>query len=167
MGISLEFNDGIHLQDLPAGAIGEVIYWGGREDFVGNLVMLSGDRAQMLGLDVCIPRLLDCVRPVVRVRVVEEGEKLMVDADGRLVLADRADESIPAYAMNCGQVGVITSWITGSYVGRVVQRWRGDLITLGMSRGNGWKIDNLDHTCRVRLLVDGEKLVVVGNGGDE
>lgn len=66
-----------------------------------------------------------------------------------------------------GQVAVITKWGCG-YEGRVIQRYGNHLIVLGKPNGDGW--DNIfgkpresAKDCRVRILEDGETLVVQNN----
>lgn len=69
--------------------------------------------------------------------------------------------------MKDGQVGSITQWsVHKDFVGRVVQRYKNSLISLGMAEGNCWQdifteTANLNNnSLRVRLLKNGEKLVV-------
>ena len=74
------------------------------------------------------------------------------------------DKTIPASQMNDGDIGVITSWNALDYIGRIVQRYRDLLITVGSPSGNGWeryfRSNDTKPRCRVRLLEKGETLVV-------
>jgi hypothetical protein len=76
-----------------------------------------------------------------------------------------------------GDIGVITSWPTGGhllvskYIGRIVQRYKNDLITVGASWTDGWgtRWPNVEKNDpqgfqkklhKVRLLQSGEALIV-------
>ncbi|HUW30217.1 MAG TPA: hypothetical protein VM223_01255, partial [Planctomycetota bacterium] len=70
--------------------------------------------------------------------------------------------------MKDGDVGVITSWVPVEYIGRVVQRYGNYLVTLGAGSESGWHSiftspSGLAETDRVRLLEDGEELVMYLN----
>ncbi len=73
------------------------------------------------------------------------------------------DKSIPAKEMQEGQIGVITSWSATSVEGRIVTRYKSDLITLGNrdSHWPGWFNAGYDqHKCRVEILPVGTLLEV-------
>lgn len=62
---------------------------------------------------------------------------------------------IPAQMMEDGQIGVIISWSTGSYLGKIVQRYKDNLVSLGEESGQSWSnwFDGRKaEDCRVRLL---------------
>ena len=75
------------------------------------------------------------------------------------------DGSIPAIDMKDGDVAVITRWLGGMYLGRIVQRHNNDLISLGAifkCRWHNYFIINphiSTENC-VRILKEGEILVV-------
>lgn len=68
--------------------------------------------------------------------------------------------------MRDGDVAVITSWPFANYAGRVVQRYRNALLTLGSSHDYGWGDNvwsltdecNMSPTCRVHILPKGTLL---------
>ena len=68
--------------------------------------------------------------------------------------------------MRDGDVAVITSWPFADYPGRVVQRYRNALLTLGSSYDYGWGDSvwsligdcGLSQRCRVRILPNGTLL---------
>lgn len=65
--------------------------------------------------------------------------------------------------MEDGEIAIITAWPSTSinYNGRVVQRYKDKLITLGAQSGESWSsMDTLGPLCRVRTLEPGEKLVI-------
>jgi len=73
---------------------------------------------------------------------------------------------IPVCEMQDGWVAVITSWEshTNIYVGRIVQRYKNILVTLGKESGESWT-DILNDPdahpdCRVRILPKGTELVL-------
>lgn len=81
-----------------------------------------------------------------------------------LRLAKKENSSIPVKEMKDGDIAVITNWGVNNYVGRIVQRYKNYLLTLGAGSGFGWGeyfINNKNsHSNRVRLLEVGEVLVV-------
>ena len=67
--------------------------------------------------------------------------------------------------MQDGDVGIIKAWASSGYVGRIVQRHANDLVTLGIRSGEGWRGmfnagKSRNEACRVRLLKEGETLIV-------
>lgn len=68
--------------------------------------------------------------------------------------------------MRDGDVAVITSWLVADYPGRVVQRYRNALLTLGSNYDYGWGDSvwsligdcGLSQGCRVRILPKGTLL---------
>lgn len=81
-----------------------------------------------------------------------------------LKLTTNKPRGICAKDMKDGDVGVITAWTYGLYIGRVVQRYKDCLICLGTKSGNGWgeyfKSSHRNEEDRVRLLVPGDELIV-------
>ena len=77
------------------------------------------------------------------------------------------DDGIPVGNMRDGQIGVITQWPIGDYVGRIVMRSCNDLITIGKPGRQNWTSyfsnphDN--HNTRVRILTNGETLIIEDN----
>jgi len=68
--------------------------------------------------------------------------------------------------MKDGDIGVIIEWGSIIYcLGRIVQRYGNDLISIGMPSGDSWRVltpsRELSSNCRVRLLKKDEVLVVV------
>jgi len=76
-----------------------------------------------------------------------------------------AQVEIPVHNMKDGDIGVITSWSMPDYHGRVVQRYKDNLITLGEQSGQSFpgllSHPALEHTkCRVRLLQPGDTITL-------
>jgi len=42
--------------------------------------------------------------------------------------------------MEDGDVGVIVSWLCGTHLGRIVQRYKNNLVSIGRPSGNGWSL---------------------------
>ncbi len=49
------------------------------------------------------------------------------------------------------------------YKGRIIQKFGNDIVTIGMSCGNGWIDGGNVNTLKVRILKDGELLTVSNN----
>lgn len=82
-------------------------------------------------------------------------------------LTNQIIEDISVYEMKDGQIAVITKW-GGSpyYIGRIVQRYGNNLITIGMDCGRTWPglfNEKPDSELRVRLLKPGETITIVKN----
>jgi len=76
-------------------------------------------------------------------------------------------EGIWAGDMKDGDVAEIVAWSTTKYIGDIVQRYGCFLIAIGYAHGWG-RVFGYDHKrcilsdgCRVRLLKEGETLIVV------
>lgn len=74
---------------------------------------------------------------------------------------------IPSNQMKDGEMGIITRWAAGKYVGRIVQRYANHLIAIGMVECDSWPNWFADreyshNDCRVRLLQPGEEIVITG-----
>lgn len=82
-------------------------------------------------------------------------------------LTNQIEEDIPVFEMKDGQIAIITKWGNSpEYIGRIVQRYGDELITIGMNSHYRW--DNLSDgllspECRVRLLQPGETITIVEN----
>jgi hypothetical protein len=71
-------------------------------------------------------------------------------------------EEISYWNMKDGQIGVISRWSTGDYIGVVVQRYGKHLVALNKPYKSGWQNlwpDQIDG-CMVRILPPGTKLEV-------
>jgi len=84
-----------------------------------------------------------------------------------LELKNKKTDEIHVSKMKDGDIAVITRWLVGSYVGRVVQRYKNCLLTLGEGSGKGWgeffsyqQTKDKDYEDYVRILKKGEVLVV-------
>ena len=79
----------------------------------------------------------------------------------------RKEEQRPGicmHAMRDGDIGEIVDWPIPSYIGRIVQRYKSHLLTVGRPSEEGWgDIYNLPYSNkrRVRILEPGEVLEVV------
>lgn len=73
------------------------------------------------------------------------------------------DRSIPISKMKDGDVAIIVDWAIPGMCGKVVQKYKGSLVALGESSGNGWSnpFPDLSEKNRVRVLEIGETLTVV------
>jgi len=77
----------------------------------------------------------------------------------------KTDKSSGIYVndMEDGDIAVVVDWTIPSIVGRIVQRYKDSLITIGMNSGEGWTncfLQEKNEHCRVRLLEPGEELIV-------
>jgi hypothetical protein len=61
-----------------------------------------------------------------------------------------------------GQIAEVIDNERPEYYGRIVQRYKDICVTLGWTQGNSWT-DVQFNTLRVRLLEDGEKIVIFNN----
>jgi hypothetical protein len=80
-------------------------------------------------------------------------------------LTNKTDNTIPVRELKDGQIAVITEWCNDNheYDGQIVQRWNDNLIHIGEGSGESWtSLPNSDE-CRVRVLADGETLVIKNN----
>jgi len=80
-------------------------------------------------------------------------------------LTNKTDNTIPVMELKDGQIAVITEWGNDNheYDGQIVQRWNDNLIQIGEDSGESWtSLPNSDD-CRVRVLEDGETLVIKNN----
>lgn len=87
-------------------------------------------------------------------------------------LVNKVDDSIFALDLKDGQIAVTTSWSYSNYIGSLVQRYKDDLICIGLDNTHSWKnvynmIDRNANTpwlsCKVRVLKDGELIKVINN----
>jgi hypothetical protein len=76
---------------------------------------------------------------------------------------ESTDNTIPAYKMCDGQIGVITDSSSNSYRGEVVQRIDKALVRLGYGRSETWNPIPEREGFRVRILPNGTRLVVEDN----
>ena len=68
--------------------------------------------------------------------------------------------------MRDGQIGEIVQWSDPKHIGRIVQRFGSDIITIGMPKGESWSgICNRGEVdgCQIRLLEVGETLEIEHN----
>lgn len=76
------------------------------------------------------------------------------------------EELVPAGTMakdlRDGQLAIVIEDYF-DYKGRIIQKFGDDLVTIGMSRGNGWVGGGGVNTLKVRILEDGELLTVSNN----
>ena len=69
--------------------------------------------------------------------------------------------TISAYEMLDGDIGVIVSWPgTNTYDNLVVQRYNNSLIRLGKNNGYSWSQIPDNKECRIRILTKGETLII-------
>lgn len=76
----------------------------------------------------------------------------------------------PAYNLLDGQIAVITRWSVNRYIGRIVQRYGNNLVSLGrpvakswpgfFNEGNPVTRDTLGYTFRCKVLEPGTELVI-------
>ena len=90
----------------------------------------------------------------------------------KVVLESEGENIIRAIDMKDGQIGIITAWEVGlipeyEYLGRIVQRFGDNLVSLGKGAGSGWQnyfngrpLHNEDGY-RVRILSLGSTLRIV------
>ena len=77
-------------------------------------------------------------------------------------------DSIPVNQMKDGQIGVITRWGSRTYLGLTVQRYRNDLIGVGVESGVSWPFlfkepaGELQHL-HVSILPTGTELTIENN----
>ena len=76
----------------------------------------------------------------------------------------RMPNEINVKDMKDGEVGIITSWPYEEYVGRVVQRYENDLLTIGKGWGNssrGFFLSNKkDPEAKVSVFTKGEQITL-------
>lgn len=70
--------------------------------------------------------------------------------------------TIMAKDLRDGQLAVVVESFS-DYKGRIVQKYGNDIVTIGMSCGNGWSGGADCVTLAVRILKDGELLTVSKN----
>jgi len=67
-----------------------------------------------------------------------------------------------------GQIAEIISWIYSEYIGIIVQRYQDSLVSIGESSGDSWESIYKSHlfneVCVVRILDEGEMLIITNNG---
>ena len=77
------------------------------------------------------------------------------------------EELVPARTvakdLRDGQLAVVIDNEYNGYKGRIIQKFGDDLVTIGMSTGNGWRGGANINTLEVRVLKDGEVLIVSNN----
>lgn len=66
---------------------------------------------------------------------------------------------IPVSELPDGQIAVITKWLK-EYEGLIVIRWKDFVFEINNPRIFWNNILNTDDTCRVRILEEGEKIIV-------
>jgi len=76
------------------------------------------------------------------------------------------EELLPATLMakdlEDGQLAVIVEDFS-NYKGRIIQKYEGNIVSIGMTSGNGWYDGAATVTLKVRILEDGELLTVLNN----
>lgn len=79
---------------------------------------------------------------------------------------EKSERSIPVRKMKDGEIGVIVEWSILEYLGRIVQRYKNHLLTVGGDPGSGWGeifdkngIGDFSN-CRVRILQPGELIEI-------
>ena len=83
-----------------------------------------------------------------------------------LELKNKKTDEVHVSEMEDGDIAIITKWEVKNYVGRVVQRYKNYLLTLGEDSGSGWgkffnnKGMNNNYDDYVRILKKGEILIV-------
>lgn len=87
-----------------------------------------------------------------------------------VTLAIESDGTIPVKDLKDGQLAVITAWGNGKsspYTGRIIQRFKDVLITIGMGSDEAWENLLTNHKscldCRVRVLKVGDGIMVTAN----
>ena len=79
-------------------------------------------------------------------------------------LTTKTDNTIPVRELKDGQIGVITEWRNfPENKGMVVQRYKNSIITLGGVSGKTWSPIPEYNLTRVRVLAEGETLVIKNN----
>lgn len=78
-------------------------------------------------------------------------------------LQSNKTNDIPVKDLKDGQIAVITRWNFSGYEGFVIQRWENRLVSIGCRSGNSWDHVPSNEDLRVRILEDGEILVITNN----
>lgn len=65
---------------------------------------------------------------------------------------------IPVKDMEVGSMGVITSWGSLQYKGRILQRIPGGVFIVGINETGFWTSPPTSDDCRVRILEPGTKI---------
>ena len=66
---------------------------------------------------------------------------------------------IPISELPDGKIAVITKWLS-SYEGLIVIKWEGFIFEINNPDRYWDQISNLPNTCKVRILEEGEKIIV-------
>lgn len=76
----------------------------------------------------------------------------------------RMPDEINVGDMKDGEIGIITSWPYEEYVGRVVQRYENDLLTIGKGWEKGFRgyffSNKKDPETRVSVFTKGEQITL-------
>ncbi len=78
-------------------------------------------------------------------------------------LVENGTGTIPVSSMKDGEIAVIRSWKHDTaYNGKIVQRFRDILVSIGQPEGNSWSglFREPMHDCRVELLKSGATIVL-------
>ncbi len=74
-------------------------------------------------------------------------------------LEKNTTNDIPVSELPEGMIAVITKWLP-DYENLIVIRWRNTLFVINNPERYWDNISNLPNTCRVRILQEGEKIIV-------
>lgn len=78
------------------------------------------------------------------------------------IVSKIAPQTVTPAEMKDGEIGIIRNWSVSGYIGRIVQKYKNDLITLGMRAehsflGTG---DIAGKKCQVEILSPGTQLEI-------
>ena len=112
---------------------------------------------------------LICAQPVPNLGVLKSRKNdidiLLEGTEMSVKLVDQNNPTtINIHDMKDGDIGEIVDWPVRGCIGRVVQRYKDYLLTVGQESGNGWgKIfsTSRDEGRIIRLLQPGEMLEIV------
>ena len=79
-----------------------------------------------------------------------------------LKLKEELPATLMAKDLEDGQLAVIVEDFS-NYKGRIIQKYEGNIVSIGMTTGNGWYNGADTVTLKVRVLQDGELLTVLNN----
>lgn len=78
-------------------------------------------------------------------------------------LLEQITDDVCVNDMKDGDIGIITEWSISGYTGRVIQRYKDILITLGKNSGQAFTSvinSDISYKCMVRVLPKGTKLEI-------